>query len=102
MSDVVLDEVSTRYVRSQLARMRRVDVMIATAFWIGYCCLWLVMITAAADTVWQFLQHQSGMALAAGTITSGVCWTVRWSRRSWTRRSRRLLPPPALPPTLAN
>lgn len=102
MPDVVLDEVNARYVRVQLARIRRADLMIAIAFWIAYCCLWLVMITAAVDTVWQFLHHQSGMAVAAGTITGGACFTAQWARRSWTRRSRRLIPPPALPATLTN
>ncbi|WP_330310654.1 MULTISPECIES: hypothetical protein [unclassified Streptomyces] len=102
MSTVVLDEVSTRYVRSQLARMRRVDLVIAIVFWTAHCFLWLVMIAAATDAVRQFLQHHSGMAVAAGTITGGACFAVRWSHRVWSRRRSRLLPPPALPPTLMN
>ncbi|MFJ9711631.1 hypothetical protein [Streptomyces sp. NPDC101234] len=100
MPSVVLDDESTRYVCSQLARIRRFDVILSIAFWLYFCCLWLLLAAAATVALWQFYRHQSGMAVAAGMITGGIWLVVRLSRRWWRRRRRLMLPPPALPQAL--
>ncbi|MFE2586561.1 hypothetical protein [Streptomyces sp. NPDC059378] len=100
MPFVVLDDDSTRYVRSQLVRMRRFDLLVSIAFWFYFGCLWLLLAGAAAEALWQFYRYQSGMAVAAGMITGGVWLVVRRSRRWWRRRRSLLLAPPALPQSL--